>query len=230
MNNLQNKTLESKSLKNNNEVRLDSNGDEIVYELRHNLSWWDYFMFSIFFPFGCLATYAGLELALTEKHISYIIFALMFLIFSIWLLHDIFYKYKNRFYVTNNGIGFERRKWFRMQKRFFKFGEVGIIQGIGSRKIFYAQPYPFILFPLQTQVLSKWYGYVIKSKIKYKIVVMSIGESILSPKIYNEISERIFLKDFIMQKTQESCKNQNIEIKSFTHMGRFAIFGVKNEQ
>ncbi|HEH5010828.1 TPA: hypothetical protein SHD04_001849 [Campylobacter coli] len=211
---------------NNNNIKLDSNGDEIVYEVRHHLTWWDYLMFSIFFPFGCLLVYIGLSM----ENIADIVFILISLTFSIWLLHDLFYKRKNRFYVTNSGIGFECRHWFRMQKRFFKFGEVGIIQGIGSRKIFYAQPYPFILFPLQTQVLSKWYGYVIKSKIKYKIVVMSIGESILSPKIYDKITERIFLKDFIMQKTQESCKNQNIEIKSFTHMGRFAIFGVKNEQ
>ena len=39
--------------------------------------------------------------------------------------HCLFYAHKNRFYVTTQGIGFERRKWFRMQKGFFKFGEVG---------------------------------------------------------------------------------------------------------
>lgn len=208
------------------DIRYDEFGEEILYEIRHNLSWWDYVMFSIFFPFSCLLVYIGLSM----ENIADIVFVLISLTFSIWLLHDLFYKRKNRFYVTNSGIGFEHRHWFVIQKRFFRFGEVGIIQCIGSRKIFYAQPVSFILFPLQTQVLSKWYGYVIKSKIKYKIVVISTGESIVSPKIYNEISERIFLKDFIMQKTKESLKSQNIKIESFEHIGRFAIFGTKNGQ
>ena len=186
-------------------------------------------MFSIFFPFSCLVVYAGLELTLLEKNMGYLILPLVFLIVCMLLLHDIFYKRKNRFYITNQGIGFERRKWFRMQKGFFRFGEVGIVQGSGSRNIFYAQPIAFILFPLQTQVLSKWYGYVIKSKTKYEVVALMVKPSILSPKIYDTITQQAFLKDFIMQKTKESLKSQNIKIESFEHIGRFAIFGVKNE-
>ncbi len=211
------------------DIRVDEFGEEILYEIRHNLSWWDYVMFSIFFPFSCLVVYAGLELTLLEKNMGYLILALVSLIACMLLLHDIFYKRKNRFYITNQGIGFERRHWFRMQKGFFRFGEVGIVQGSGSRKIFYVQPIAFILFPLQTQVLSKWYGYVIKSKTKYEVVVLMVKPSILSQKIYDKTTEQIFLKDFIMRKTKESLNNQNIKIESFVHMGRFAIFGVKNE-
>lgn len=33
---------------NKGEVRLDSNGDEIVYEIWHNPNWWDYFLMSVF--------------------------------------------------------------------------------------------------------------------------------------------------------------------------------------
>ncbi|GAB0173976.1 hypothetical protein NHP164001_19980 [Helicobacter trogontum] len=226
-------TIESKKpndTKNKYNIKLDSHGDEIVYEARHHLTWWDYFMFSVFFPFSCMLVYTELELFRIHQHIAFIILALIFLTGPILLLHDVFYTRKNRFYITTQGIGFERRKWFRIQKKFFRFGEVGMIEYCGSHKLFYAQPVVFSLYPLQTQVLNKWYGYVIKSKVKYRVVVFMVELSILSPKLYNEITGQSFLKDFIIQKTKESCKNQNIEIKSFTHTGRFAIFGVKNEQ
>ena len=35
--------------KNKDNIKLDSNGDEIVWEAKHNLSWWDYIMYSIVF-------------------------------------------------------------------------------------------------------------------------------------------------------------------------------------
>ena len=223
--------LESKrDSKNNDEVRLDENGDGIMYEAKHNLTWWDYLIFGIFFPFSCLLAYFGLEFVLTEHHIIPIILELALLTCPILFIHDVFYKRKNRFYITTQGIGFERRKWFRIQKGFFKFGEVGMCLYLGSRKLFYTQPIAFTIYPLQTQVLSKWYGYVIKSKIKYKVVVMMVEPSIMSPKLYNEITEQSFLQDFIIQKTEAALKNQNIRIETFEHMGRFAMFGVKNEQ
>lgn len=42
---------------------------------------------------------------------------------------------KVSFYITNQGIGFERRHWFRTQKKFFKFGEVEVSIG---EKVFIA--------------------------------------------------------------------------------------------
>ena len=64
-------------------------------------------------------------------------------------LKGIFYQNKNRFYITHQGIGFERRKWFRMQKRFFKFGEVRVIVRAAAYVAFIAgNTYFFNIFPL----------------------------------------------------------------------------------
>ena len=46
---------------NKGEVRLDSHGDEIVYEIWHNPNWWDYFLMSVFFMFGVAVAYSGTE-------------------------------------------------------------------------------------------------------------------------------------------------------------------------
>ncbi|STP08539.1 Uncharacterised protein [Helicobacter fennelliae] len=39
----------------------------------------------------------------------------------------LFYNRKNKVYVTEQGIGFEKRVWFKIQKKkFFRFGEIGL--------------------------------------------------------------------------------------------------------
>lgn len=112
---------------NKGEVRLDSHGDEIVYEIWHNPNWWDYFLMSVFFMFGVAVAYSGTEAFLLNKienslFVTSLVFGIPALLLSFYYL---FYAHKNRFYITTQGIGFERRKWFRMQKRFYRFGEVG---------------------------------------------------------------------------------------------------------
>ncbi|TLD81335.1 hypothetical protein [Helicobacter trogontum] len=122
--------LESKKptdTKNKDSIKLDSNGDEIVYEIWHNPNWWDYFLMSVFFMFGVAVAYSGTEAFLLNKienslFVTSLVFGIPALLLSFYYL---FYAHKNRFYITTQGIGFERRKWFRMQKRFYRFGEVG---------------------------------------------------------------------------------------------------------
>ncbi|TLD90749.1 hypothetical protein LS80_011540, partial [Helicobacter trogontum] len=46
---------------NKGEVRLDSNGDEIVYEVKHKLSLWDCFMFNVMLFFGVIMIYGGIR-------------------------------------------------------------------------------------------------------------------------------------------------------------------------
>lgn len=119
--------IESKNLKNKDEMRFDSNGDEIVYEIWHNPTWWDYLMYFMLLFLGITMVYGGIEKFLSnEIEKSLLITSLIFGIpFTLLSSYRLFYTRKNRFYITTQGIGFERRHWFVMQKGFFKFGEMG---------------------------------------------------------------------------------------------------------
>ena len=192
--------LESKrDSKNNDEVRLDENGDGIMYEAKHNLTWWDYLIFGIFFPFSCLLAYFGLEFVLTEHHIIPIILELALLTCPILFIHDVFYKRKNRFYITTQGIGFERRKWFRMQKGFFKFGEVGLV--VFDFGITNENDEVFIIYPIGSNP-PKRFNLFSSPKKHQKITIQT---SICKDKIYDFVT-------FIRQKTKETLESQGIHI------------------
>ena len=199
--NTESSKLEAKrDSKNNNEMRFDSNGDEIVYEVRHKLSLWDYFMHSILFPFSCLMVYAGLSMENGS-----IILALIFFMFCVVSLNDVFYKRKNRFYVTNSGIGFERRHWFVIQKRFFRFGEVGMASNTkAGAKILVTPQFIFMFFDINAQVIKRKYGFSAKTNLKYKVSIP-----------YWSFKDDIFHNypiQLIKQKTKESLENQGREI------------------
>lgn len=195
------------------DIRYDEFGEEILYEIRHNLNWWDYVMFSIFFPFSCLVVYAGLELTLLEKNMGYLILPLVFLIVCMLLLHDIFYKRKNRFYITNQGIGFERRKWFRMQKGFFGFGEVGFRIVLLSTGLCPVSPPSIItIFPLGN-IKSKYVPFwQLKS---YCHIFLTFWNNYISPKLYDEITEQCYLHDFFIKKNQRSFRISRYRRKFF---------------
>lgn len=197
------------------DIRYDEFGEEILYEIRHNLNWWDYVMFSIFFPFSCLVVYAGLELTLLEKNMGYLILPLVFLIVCMLLLHDIFYKRKNRFYITNQGIGFERRKWFRMQKGFFGFGEVGFRIVLLSTGLCPVSPPSIItIFPLGN-IKSKYVPFwQLKS---YCHIFLTFWNNYISPKLYDEITEQCYLHDFLIKKTKEALESQGIDANSLPY-------------
>ena len=200
----------------------DSKG-EIVYDVKHKLAWWDYFVYSCVFPFACFLTYGAAIYPVIN--FASIFFVLIGLFCSLLVLYDIVYTRKNRFYITTQGVGFERRRWFKMQEGFFKFGEVGVLCANGYRKLLLAQPATLILFPLQTKVLNRWGWYAVKNSIQHKIVVLSYETSILSPIIYDETTKQFFLKEFIIKQTQAAIKHQHIELKLFERKGGFVIFG-----
>lgn len=122
--------LESKKptdTKNKDNIKLDSNGDEIVYEVRHRLGISDTIQYIIMFMFGIALVYVGIRGFVLADRMDGVMFAMLLGIPCVSSsFYRLFYARKNRFYVTNNGIGFEYRHWFRMHKRFFKFGEVGL--------------------------------------------------------------------------------------------------------
>ncbi|EFB7094036.1 hypothetical protein H7W66_000891 [Campylobacter coli] len=202
--------IESKNLKNNNEVRLDSNGDEIVFEIWHNPTWWDYFLMSVFFVFGIAMIYWGIKDFLSNEidkslFITLLVFGIPIVLLSFYCL---FYARKNRFYITTQGIGFERRKWFRMQKGFFKFGEVGFQIVLAPTGLCPITPInKIIIFPLgnhKGRIILTW-----QLNPLYSLSLMA-WKTYISPKLYNEITEQSYLKDFLIKKNKEALKAQGV--------------------
>ena len=202
-----NKPESKKDSKNKDEVRFDENGDEIMYEAKHNLTWLDCIIYYIIFLFGILITYGGIESFLSNEiarslFITLLVFGIPFMLFS---SYPLFYARKNRFYVTNSGIGFERRKWFRIQKGFFKFGEVGVaINSLpaplyldSSTKIFMFCPIHLTIKPMfLPRLRDKNYKHYIFSKVLTEL--------------YRD--DRMVILNFIRQKTKEALESKGIHI------------------
>ncbi|HEF9209615.1 TPA: hypothetical protein SBV85_001206 [Campylobacter coli] len=187
--------IESKNLKNKDEMRFDSNGDEIVYEVRHNV----YILDTIFQAFLLLFSIILLCIVFNPSG-DMIINSLIFL-FGLWgVMHYsniLFYRHKNRFYVTNSGIGFERRHWFRIQKRFFKFGEVGL--AIFYFGVTYQNAEIFIIYPLESKPPKRF------NLLPKKYQKITIQTTIYKDKMYNLIT-------FIRKRTKEALEAKGIHI------------------
>ena len=200
--------LESKKdSKNKDKVRFDENGDEIMYEAKHNLTWWDYIMYSIMFLVGILTTYGGIDNFLSNKIDG--VFFIMLLIFGIPCicvsLHFLVYVRKNRFYVTNSGIGFERRKWFRLQKRFFKFGEVGVAMNVLPAFGTCDTPTQIFMFcPIHLTIKPMFLPRLRDKNYKHYIFCKVLTE------FYRD--DKIAIFNFIRQKTKEALESKGIHI------------------
>ena len=120
-------------------------------------------------------------------------------------INAIFYSRKNRFYITNQGIGFERRNWFKMQKKFFKFGEVGIaINFIPTPLYFETSVENFIIYPINLTFKPIMFSYIRDKNYKHYTFC----------KIFVQLSldtEKSILA-FIRQKTKEALESQGISI------------------
>ena len=77
-----------------------------------------YLMYFMLLFLGITMVYGGIEKFLSnEIEKSLLITSLIFGIpFTLLSSYRLFYTRKNRFYITTQGIGFERRHWFVMQK------------------------------------------------------------------------------------------------------------------
>ena len=113
----------------NDNIKIDSNNDEIVYEVKYKLGIKDTIQYIVMLFFGIGAIYIGIENILLGELTEQVNGVITLLVFGIPLAlmscYYLFYARRNRFYITTQGIGFERRHWFVMQKGFFKFGEMG---------------------------------------------------------------------------------------------------------
>ena len=92
---LESNKLESKrNIKNKDEMRFDSNGDEIVYEIWHNPTWWDYLMYFMLLFLGITMVYGGIEKFLSnEIEKSLLITSLIFGIPLHCLVHIVYFTH-----------------------------------------------------------------------------------------------------------------------------------------
>ncbi|EGD0127407.1 hypothetical protein GLN21_10190 [Campylobacter coli] len=215
---LESNKLESKrNIKNKDEVRLDFNGDEIVYEIWHNPTWWDYLMYFMLLFLGITMVYGGIEKFLSnEIEKSLLITSLIFGIpFTLLSSYRLFYTRKNRFYITTQGIGFERRHWFVMQKGFFKFGEVGAIRNIGSTGTFpVTSPSLITIFPLGNLKKKYFASWQLKP---YCNISLTAWDIYVFPKIYDKSRDEYYLHDFLIKKTKEALKAQGVNIDTLCY-------------
>ena len=202
--------LESKDLKtgtNTKEIKLDSHGDEIMYEVRHRLGIQDTIQYIIMFMLGIALVYVGIRGFVLADRMDGVMFAMLLGIPCVFSsFYRLFYARKNRFYVTNNGIGFEYRHWFRIQKGFFRFGEVGIF-------VYYLSP------PLHFDT-SKNIFIIYSINITYKLMIFSrlrdknykyyIFCKVFTNNFYYHDMKEIIT--FMRQKTKEALESQGIEI------------------
>ena len=112
--------LESKrpnDTKNKDNIKLDTHGDEIMYNVKHRLNISDTIQYIIMFMFGIALVYVGIRGFVLADRMDGVMFAMLLGIPCVFSsFYRLFYARKNRFYVTNNGIGFEYRHWFVMQR------------------------------------------------------------------------------------------------------------------
>ncbi|WP_233714195.1 hypothetical protein [Helicobacter trogontum] len=201
--------LESKKpndTKNKDNIKLDSHGDEIVYEVRHRLGISDTIQYIIMFMFGIALVYVGIRGFVLADRMDGVMFAMLLGIpCGLSSFYRLFCARKDRFYVANNGIGFEYRHWFVMQKGFFRFGEVGLalfclpapVYFDSSKEIFIIHPinitYKLMAFP---RLRDKNYKHYIFCKVLTEL--------------YHDDIKAILV--FIRQKTKEALESQGIEI------------------
>ncbi|EDO9587981.1 hypothetical protein GY404_001700 [Campylobacter coli] len=187
--------MSEKQLSDTESKKLDSNSDEVVYEVRHNV----YILDTIFQTL--LLLFSMILLCITFNPSEDIIINLLIFLLGFWgVIHYsniLFYRRKNRFYITNSGIGFERRHWFRMQKRFFKFGEVGL--AIFYFGVTYQNAEIFILYPINSKPPKRL------NLLSKKYQKVTIQTTIYKDKMYNILT-------FIRQKTKEMLESKNIAI------------------
>lgn len=213
----------------------DNDLGEMIFNARHNLSLWDY-IFKIFVLIFCgFFALGSFCVGIERDEIGFgILIGIFFGLPCVESLYDLIYLRKNRFFVTDKGIGFERRHFFTMQRLFFYFGEVGFCENFpyfAYRKVTTATDI-YMLFPLKTRVEKRWGGLQIKSDFKIEVPVLNALGAYISPKIYNKVSEKIYLKEYILEQTKKAVDLgdldlQGVEVKClYINNGLpYAIFG-----
>ena len=196
--------------------RLDSNGNEIVWEIRNNPNWWDYLVLGIMLFFGIGMVDVAKDFLFDKIDVaSFVILLILGIPFIIMSLYYSFYARKNRIYITNQGIYFEYKNYFRIQKGFFKFGEVGIAIAVANTVLCpITPPKSITIFPIGNLKKKYFFHWQLKP---YCIVRLMAWDVYFSPKLYDKITERCYLHEFLVKKTKEALESQGIDIASLPY-------------
>ena len=194
--------------KNKDNIKLDSNGDEIVYEVKYKLSLWDCFMFNVMLFFGVIMIYGGIRDFLLANKMDgemFVMLSILGILFTLVGFYRLFYMRKNRFYVTNNGISFEYRHWFVMQKGFFRFGEVGLVLSYFSAPVYFDTATHIFMI----HSIGITYKHMALVRFRDKNYKRYIFCKVMTELYRDDIKEII---TFMRQKTKEALESQGIEI------------------
>lgn len=197
-----------KDSKNKNEVRVDSNGDEIVYKIKPKYYFFNTLTHIIILMLCvillCVGVFTDIFTALLVKIVWSIFFG-----FSIYHIYDTLFGMVC-FYVTNIGIGFKRRRLFGIQKKFFKFGEVEV--SIGEYEIFVLYNHNEIFIaPLYAK---GWY----RRKNTYRLNFLNF--------FLNEDEKIYEIWDFIRKKSKIALESKSIDTHSI-NLNTFFICFIK---
>ncbi|MDY5185101.1 hypothetical protein [Helicobacter trogontum] len=199
--------VENKNIESNKPNSKDK--DKIVFEVKHNVFILDTFYQFFMFLVG-LALLSILFIKPPDIVMSFCFFSLGFFL-TLNCFTILFYRRKNKIYITNQGVGFERRNWFRMQKKFFKFGEVGmVVFPFGAT---YQNAEIFILYPFKSKKPRRT-GFLPKEY--QRITIQGINYN------YKEILT------FIRQKTKEALESQGITISDAELKDKIKDLGYKD--
>ncbi|MGX2973063.1 hypothetical protein [Helicobacter sp. T3_23-1059] len=200
---------------------MDYESECIIFEAKSKLKWWCYILLYVALIVCCyMICIALLDFINNALSSGLLIFMLIFFLIplGVAILYNLFYCSKNRLYITEQGIGFEARHCFRMQKKFFRFGEVGLHNStIMATFAPLHKFYRFAVFPLgyaKSSLVNL--SPLVKSKNIHLVFIVA-WDAYISDKFYDKITEQNYLKEFLITKTKESLIAKGIDIDSLPY-------------
>ena len=190
---------------------MDYESECVMFEVKSKLKWWCCILLYVALIVCCYMIYIALVDFINNTLSSgLLIFMLIFFLIplGVAILYNLFYCLNNRLYITEQGIGFEVRHYFRMQKRFFRFGEIGLcINSLYDMPRFtITSRLNYIFYDINIEMKPMLFGYIRDKNYKHYIFC----------KIYTEIDiDNIKnMLNFIRKKTEQSLQMQGINISN----------------
>lgn len=200
---------------------MDYESECVMFEVKSKLKWWCCILLYVALIVCCYMIYIALVDFINNTLSSgLLIFMLIFFLIplGVAILYNLFYCLNNRLYITEQGIGFEVRHYFRMQKQFFRFGEVGLHNStIMATFAPLHKFYRFAVFPLgyaESNFINL--SPLVKSK-KIHLIFIVAWDAYISDKFYDKITEQNYLKEFLITKAKESLESKGINIDSLPY-------------
>ncbi|WP_230845641.1 hypothetical protein [Helicobacter pullorum] len=187
-------------------ARFDSNNNEVIWEIKPKYYFLNTLTHTIILVFCVILLCVGIFTDIFTTLLAKIVWSIFFG-FAIYHICDTLFGMVC-FYITNNGIGFERKYLFGIQKKFFKFGEIEV--SIGEYQVFVLYNHNEIFIaPLNTK---GWY----RRKNTYRLHFLNFNLSD-DRKIYE-------MWDFIRKKSKTALESKGIDTNSINFNTLFICF------